>query len=151
MAPAPASAQAQQQVVDRLWEIVPPLWHRMRANVRGIASERYQVSVPQFRILRHIGRGVRSARELASLTQTSPPAVSQCVEALAEKGLVTRRQSAHDRRCVELELTPSGRELLDAVFAESRHWLEQQLAALSPAEMEHVLHGMAALKKAFTL
>ncbi|HOG47151.1 MAG TPA: MarR family transcriptional regulator [Anaerolineae bacterium] len=147
--PAPASGEALQQVIDRLWETVPPLWNHIRANVRGIASECFEMSVPQFRILRHIGSGVGSASALAALTQTSAPAVSQCVDALVEKGLITRRQSEQDRRCVDLALTPDGADVLGVIFAENRLWMEHKLASLNPEEMGHILRGLAALKDAF--
>jgi len=150
MSPQPPSDEALQQAIDRLWEVIPPVWHRMRANVRGIASERFQISVQQFRLLRHIGRGIRSASELATLTQMSRPAVSQGVEALVEKGLVTRRQCAHDRRCNLLEVTPKGRETLDAIFAENRRWMAERLAPLSRQDLAHVLTAMQALKSVFT-
>lgn len=147
--PVLTSEEILQQAIDRVWEAIPPLWNSMRANVRAIASERFAISVQQFRLLRHIGRGVRSASELASLSQTSRPAVSQCVDALVEKGLVTRRQSVHDRRCVELEVTPSGREMLDAIFQENRRWMLQKLASLSPEEIDHIVVGMQVLKDTF--
>lgn len=150
MAPLPTSDEAVQQAIDRIWEVIPPVWHRMRANVRGIASERFQISVQQFRLLRHIGRGVRSASELAALSQMSRPAVSQGVDALVEKGLVTRRQCAHDRRCNDLEVTPRGRELLDAIFADNRRWMAHKLASLSSEELHHILAAMQVLKSVFS-
>jgi len=150
MPPVLPSDEALQQAIDRIWEVIPPVWHRMRANVRGIASERFQISVQQFRLLRHIGRGIRSASELATLTQMSHPAVSQGVEALVEKGLVTRRQCSHDRRCNDLEVTPNGRETLDAIFAENRRWMTQRLASLSHEDLAHILAAMQALKNTFS-
>jgi DNA-binding MarR family transcriptional regulator len=150
MAPPTRSDEALQQAIDRIWEVIPPVWHRLRADVRSIASERFQISVQQFRLLRHIGRGIRSASELAALTGMSPPAVSQGVEALVEKGLVTRRQCAHDRRCNDLEVTPQGRETLDAIFAENRRWMVQRLASLSREDLACIVAAMRALEVAFT-
>jgi DNA-binding MarR family transcriptional regulator len=148
-APVPSPEEALPQVIDRLWETVPLLWNQMRGNVRGIASERFAISVQQFRVLRHIRRGIRSACELACTTQASPPAISQCVDALVEKGLITRRQNMQDRRCIELELTSEGAAMLDAVFAENRRWMMQKLASLGTGELESVLRGMSALRSAF--
>ncbi len=149
ISPVSTSEETLQQAIDRLWETIPPLWNHIRANVRAIASDRFHISVQQFRVLRHIRRGVRSVSELASASQTSRPAISQCVDALVEKGLLTRRQSARDRRYVELELTPSGDDTLNAIFDENHRWMMQKLASLSPEEMGHVLVGMRALKNAF--
>ncbi len=141
--------EALPQTIDRLWETIPLVWGQMRGNVRAIASERFDISVQQFRVLRHIRRGTRSTSELAATIQTSPPAISQCVDALVEKGLVTRRQSVQDRRCVELELTHAGADVLNAIFEENRRWLAQKLASLSPGEMSSILQGLSVLKSAF--
>jgi DNA-binding MarR family transcriptional regulator len=147
--PRLASEELLEQAVDRIWETVPPVWHKMRANVRGIARDRFGISVQQFRVLRHVGRGVRSASEIASLSQMSRPAVSQCVDALVAKGLITRHPSATDRRCIELEVTPQGREMLEAIFGESRRWMLKQLATVDPELIGHILPAMQALKDAF--
>ncbi len=149
LSPVPAAEETMQQAIDRLWETVPWVWSQIRANVRAIARERYGISVQQFRVLRHICRGVHSASELALACQTSRPAISQCVEALVGKGLVTRRQSTRDRRYVELELTPGGSAMLDAIFDENRRWLRQKLGSQSPEAIGNILVGMQALKNAF--
>jgi DNA-binding MarR family transcriptional regulator len=117
--------------------------------VRGIASAKFDINVQQFHILRQIRRGICSASELASANQISRPAISQAIDALVEKGLVTRRQSAQDRRYVVLELTPSGADVLDAIFQENHGWMAQKLATLSPEELDHITPGLAALRKAF--
>ena len=142
--------EALQRAVDRVWETIPPLWNQIRANVRSIASERYGISVQQFRILRHIWRGVGSVSELASVSQTSRPAISQCVDALVEKGLATRRRSTQDRRYVELQVTQSGSDMLHAIFEENRRWMMEKLASLGPKKVEHILLGLRALGSAFT-
>ncbi len=141
--------EALQQAIDCLWETIPPLWFQIRGNVRTIASERFHVSVQQFRVLRHIRAGFCSVSGLAAESQTSRPAISQCVDALVGKGLITRRQSAQDRRYVELELTQSGADLLDAIFAENHRWMMQKLASVGPEEMGSILLGMRALRNAF--
>ena len=138
-----------QQVTERVWETIPPLWNQMRDNVRAIASESFGISVPEFRVLRHIRRGVRSVCDLALASQTSRPAISQCVDALVEKGLVIRCPSTRDRRRVELALTPSGNEMLDAIFRENHRWMREKLASLSPEEMDRVLQGLRVLASAF--
>ena len=149
LSPASTSEETLQQAIDRLWETVPPVWNQIRGNVRAIARDRYHISVQQFRVLRHIRKGVRSSSQLAFACQTSRPAISQCVDALVGKGLVTRRQSTRDRRYVELELTPGGSDMLDAIFEENRRWMRQKLASQSPEEMGSILVGLQALKNAF--
>ena len=58
--------------------------------------------------------------ELATAKNISRPAISQAVEILVKKGLLTRVPSREDRRCVDLVLTEAGNHLLDTVFKETR-------------------------------
>ena len=143
------SEETLQQAIERFWETIPPVWNQIRGNVRAIAAESLHISVQQFHILRHIRKGIRSASELASVSQLSRPAISQSVDVLVERGLITRRQSAQDRRYVELELTPSGTDMLNAIFEENHRWMMQKLASLSQEELGNILLGMKALKDAF--
>ncbi len=138
-----------QQTIDRFWESVPPTWNRIRTNVRGIASERFGVTVEQFHILRHIRKGVASVSELAEAKGTSRPAISQAVDVLAGKGLVSRRQDAADRRIVRLELTEEGSGLLSAIFRENRAWMAEKLSVLTPEQMTQIIAALDALKSAF--
>ncbi|NLG50720.1 MAG: MarR family transcriptional regulator [Chloroflexi bacterium] len=143
------SEEALQQAIDRFWETIPQLWNQIRANVRAIAAEEFCISVQQFHVLRYVRRGFGSVSELASVTQLSRPAMSQAVNALVEKGLLTRRQSAQDRRYVELELTPAGEDMLSTIYAENRRWMMEKLSVLEPDELEDIPLGLKALRKAF--
>src|SRR5512133_1874684 len=102
------SKEMLQQAIERFWETVPPVWGRIKGNVRGIATQNFDISVEQFHILRHIRKGIGSVSELADARQISRSAISQTVDLLFEKGLITRTQSTDDRRYVQLTLTPAG-------------------------------------------
>ncbi len=146
--PASPPEQALPVAIERIWEVLPPAWNQIRANVRAIACDRFGISVQQFRILRLIGRGTCSVSELASTSLISRPAVSQCVDGLVERGLVSREQSERDRRRIKLALTPKGADALAVVFEENRCWMAQRLASLSPEEMGSIIAGMQALRRA---
>ena len=45
------------QAVETFWETFPPFWQRIRAHIRQVATEQFEISVEQFHILRHIRRG----------------------------------------------------------------------------------------------
>jgi DNA-binding MarR family transcriptional regulator len=138
-----------QQMIDRFWESVPPTWNRIRTNVRGIAAEKFGITVEQFHILRHIRKGHGSVSELAEAKGISRPAISQAVELLVNRGLVSRRQNAEDRRFVQLELTENGAELLSAIFRENRAWMEGILCVLTPEQMTLVSDALDVLKSTF--
>jgi DNA-binding MarR family transcriptional regulator len=137
----------QEQTIDRFWEVIPPLWGTIRSHIRAAATGNFDISVEQFHILRHIRRGMGSVSELATAKNISRPAISQGVEVLVKKGLLTRVQSTQDRRCVELALTREGNNLLDVVFKETRSWMKKRMNKLTADELTTVMNAMDALKK----
>jgi MarR family transcriptional regulator, 2-MHQ and catechol-resistance regulon repressor len=143
------SEEAIQQTIDLFWETFPPVWNRITGNVRAIAMEKFGISVEQFHILRHIRKGTGSVSELAVVKQISRPAISQAVDVLVDKGLIVRRQSKKDRRFVELDLTQSGNELLNAIFKNNRDWMKGKLCLLTPQEISTIFQSMEILKKSF--
>lgn len=136
-----------EQTIDKFWETIPPLWGYIRSHIRTVATESFDISVEQFHILRFIRRGHVSVSELANVRNISRPAISQGVDALVHKELVTRTQSKEDRRYVELELTPEGNALLDSVFQNTREWMKESLETFSQEELELAIRGMEVLKK----
>jgi DNA-binding MarR family transcriptional regulator len=141
--------ELRQRAIDRFWETVPPVWNTVRSHLRCTASENFEISVEQFHILRHVRRGITSVSELAAVKQISRPAISQGVDGFVEKGLITRRQSAEDRRYVHLALTPSGDALLNRIFQENRSWMTEKMAALSPEELSSTIAALDILKRTF--
>jgi DNA-binding MarR family transcriptional regulator len=142
-----ASERLRNQAIDRFWETVPPLWGTIRMHIRAAATGKFDISVEQFHILRHVRRGTGSISELAIAKNISRPAISQAVEILVKRGLLRRVQSTQDRRFVELTLTEAGNHLLDTVFQETREWMKKRMKALSTEELETIAKAMGALKK----
>ncbi len=137
----------QDQAIDRFWEAVPPLWNFVRSHLRATATEKFDITVEQFHVLRYVRRGKDCMSELAAAKNISRPAISQVVDVLVNKGLLTRAQSTHDRRYVELALTQAGNALLDTVFKETRGWMKEQMHTLSAEELETIARAMEAMKK----
>ncbi len=135
------------QAIDRFWETVPPLWNFVRSHIRATATEKFDITVEQFHVLRYVRRGMCSISELATAKNISRPAMSQAVDILVHKGLLTRVQSTQDRRYVNLALTESGTGLLDAVFKDTRGWMKQRMNMLSAEELETIAKAMEAMKK----
>jgi DNA-binding MarR family transcriptional regulator len=135
--------------VDLVLETLPPVWDRIRFNLRSAGTGKLGVTLEQFHTLRHIRKGYQSVRSLAEKRQVSAPAVSQAVETLVKKGLVTRRQEGEDRRCVLLELTPYASEVLDANYEENRAWMTEKMGGLTVAELGELRTAMEILKRAF--
>ena len=113
------SKEALRQAVETFWETFPPFWHRVRAHIRQVAAERFEISVEQFHILRNIRHGQGSVSELAEAKNISRAAISQGVDGLVNKGFITRTTEVRDRRHVRLDLTPAGDAVLDVVFEDT--------------------------------
>jgi DNA-binding MarR family transcriptional regulator len=145
----PSREELLKRTIDQFWETIPPVWNRVRSNIRSTAAERFGISVEQFHILRHIHHGTDSVSELANERCISRPAISQVVDALAHKGLLTRRQDVDDRRYVKLVLTENGTALLKSIFDSNRAWMEDKLASLDQAELAASIQAMETIQKTF--
>lgn len=141
------SERLRDQTIDRFWETVPPVWNYVRTHIRGTATGKFDITVEQFHVLRFVRRGPNSMSELATAKNISRPAISQAVDVLVKKGLLTRIPSTTDRRVVELALTEEGNALLDTVFKENREWMKELMKALTTEELEIIGKAMTALKK----
>jgi DNA-binding MarR family transcriptional regulator len=139
-----------EETIDRFWETIPPVWNQIRGRIRCTAPEKFGISVEQFHILRHIRKGMKSVSELAVEKQISRSAISQAVDLLVDKGLITRKQSIEDRRYVQLELTQNGDELLNSIFQNNREWMVDKMADLTAEEMRCIITSFEILKKTFS-
>ena len=141
------SERLREQTIDRFWETIPPVWNFVRTHIRGTATAKFDITVEQFHVLRYVRRGPNSMSELATAKNISRPAISQAVDTLVKKGLLTRIQSSTDRRVIELALTNQGNALLDTVFKENRLWMKERMSTLTTDELETIGKAMEALKK----
>jgi DNA-binding MarR family transcriptional regulator len=137
------------KTIEAFWGTIPPVWNRIKANIRAIAVQNYAISVEQFHILRHIRRGISSVSELAQAKGISRSAVSQAVELLVERGLVCRLQNKSDRRNIPLELTASGNQLLDTIWEKNRVWMKERMLGLTASELEDLSHALEILSNTF--
>ena len=74
--------------------------------------------------------------DLMRSSMVTSGAVSQRLDRLATRGLVTRTPSATDRRVVHVTLTDEGRELIDRALPDHVANEHRLLAALSPEERD---------------
>ena len=142
-----SSERLRDEAIDRFWETIPPLWMTVRSHIRATATANFDITVEQFHVLRYVRKGPGSMSELATAKNISRPAISQAVEVLVKKGLLTRVQSTQDRRYVELALTEAGNNLLDTVFKETRKWMKERMHALAADELETISRAMEIMKK----
>jgi len=139
-----------QRTIERIWDTIPPVWGQVRGNARFSAVHDFHITLEQFHILRHIHRGAHSVAELAERKQISRPAISQAIDLLVDKGLITRTQGKPDRRFVQLELTESGNNMISAIFQNNRRWMANQMSGLTTGELDTLLRALDILKATFS-
>ncbi len=137
------------EAISRFWETIPPVWHSVRDNVRGFAADDYGLTVEQFYVLRHIRHGSRTVSELASARKISSSAISQSVEVLVEKGLISRSSQLSDRRFIYLDLTEKGNKVLNEIFYKNRAWMTQKMQSLDESELQTLIKAMELLHETF--
>jgi DNA-binding MarR family transcriptional regulator len=96
----------------------------------GLSSAQYILLVPLLD-----GRA-RSVRELAEAAAVSSPTATRMLDGLERDGMVERRPSESDRRCVLVDVTSAGREALLAGRTAARARRRALYDQLEPAERE---------------
>ncbi|MFN8473036.1 MAG: MarR family transcriptional regulator [Anaerolineae bacterium] len=91
--------------------------------------------------------GTTHGRVLAQALGIGAPAVSKLVDQLVERGMVSRREDADDRRVVWLQPTDEGQALVDQLTLSQMEGLRNIVAALSPAELRVVTEAWRILDR----
>jgi DNA-binding MarR family transcriptional regulator len=90
-------------------------------------------------------RGDQSVSQLARQIGLSLAATSQLIERLVQERLVTRKQSAVDRRRKEVALTTAGRRLLTRMDGTYSEAAERALAHVPPRVLRDLESALAAV------
>lgn len=121
--------------------------------------DRFHISKTEVDVLLFLANNAPydTAKDIVSLRGLSKSHVCQSVEALCEKGLLTTRHDAGDRRCIHLCLTPAARPVVDdaraaqakfisvlyrGVTEKEQAALERLFAKLSANLQEGLSHGI---------
>src|SRR3954453_23166062 len=89
-------------------------------------------------------KGPLPVNTIGPIVDLTPGSISIAVDRLFAKGLVSRVESAEDRRVRIVALTPRGKALIDSAFRKHSAQMQRVFSELSPDE----LRGLeAALKK----
>ncbi len=129
------------------------LAEQMSQSLAMVYAERFGISVAQWRILATLNESPGlSAKSVAAHGNLDKVRVSRAVADLEERGLLSRRASAHDGRSSELRLTTSGRRLFGRIAPLALQWEGEFLGTLSATEarelgdllerLESRLHGL---------
>lgn len=94
-------------------DVIPRAMKILRAEMRKEAK--HYLSVPQFRILANVNRGMKTINEISTHQGVSQPAMSKMIEILVQKGLLLRESNPQDRRCCVLKMTSEGKSLFNKI------------------------------------
>jgi DNA-binding MarR family transcriptional regulator len=102
-----------------------------------IYAERFQLTIPQWRIIATLGQyDTRTGRDIALHGMMHKSTVSRAVAALEARGLIRREPNPDDMREEHLRLTDEGRVIYDEVAPEALGFEQRLTAALDPAERQ---------------
>ena len=108
------------------------------------------ISIPQFRTLRFIQRHPDSSlSDLAEHLGLALPSVSKLVDGLVKQELISRKESAEDRRKITLLLTETGASIVDSARADARANLAEKLKHLSDDDLKTISQAMLILHPIF--
>jgi len=91
--------------------------------------------------------GPMSLAELAEAEQVRPPTMSRIVDALVDRGLITRVTDPRDRRSVRIMATAEGQQLLNAGRERRVHALIGRLSRLAESERRALARGVEILER----
>ena len=93
--------------------------------------ERYGISVAEWRVVAHLSQETAvSVREIHNRVGMDKPKVSRAASRLEASGFVKKVVNEHDRRLVELSLTPKGRAMIDTLAPIAAAYQDELLSAL---------------------
>src|SRR5246500_5945479 len=98
--------------------------------------ERTQLGDSDFRVLEVLlHKGALPVNTIGPIVNLTPGSISIAVERLVEKGLVSRVESAEDRRVRMVALTPAGKNLIVAAFKKHTAQMRRVFSTLSAGEL----------------
>jgi len=107
-----------------------------------------QLSRPQFMILFFIApkKAGATVKELAKFLRVTPSAVTQFIDILVEKKLVSRKGESRDRRIVSIKLTGPAKKQFRRFKAEYFKNMSDAFEKLSRAEVEQFIRLVGKIK-----
>jgi len=132
------------QRTDHVWLV---MMKAMRALTRYAAAgiEETGLGLSDFAVLELLlHRGPLPVNTIGPIVDLTPGSISIAVDRLVAKGLVSRVESAEDRRVRIVALTSRGRDLIVSAFRKHSGQMKRVFSELSPEELRSL---EATLKK----
>lgn len=99
----------------------------------------WQLTISQFGALEALYHlGPLTVGEIGGKILRSSGNMTLVIDNLVKRGLVTRQPRPGDRRCIEIHLTPAGRDLIGAIMPAHVAGVVETMGALTIAEQERL-------------
>ena len=136
----------------RLWLRLLSCTNRISTEVRRRLRTHFDVTLPRFDLLAQLEREKEGLRlgELSKRMMVTNGNVTGLVERLMKEGLIRRETVDGDRRVGLVTLTRSGRAAFARMAAAHEMWLAELFADLTPADIDLLMKGLAAVKRSVT-
>ncbi len=112
---------------------------RALEQVGDAILERYGITLSMYELLMLISAGVNTTSVLARESRITPASITHKTKLMEEKGYISRRVAASDKRVWHFSLTPAGRRLMETVSATYDKVSRPLLADLSNRERQKIL------------
>jgi DNA-binding MarR family transcriptional regulator len=86
-----------------------------------------------------------SVKAISDAMGLSLPGVSRSIDAMVQRGEVTREEDPRDRRCKRVSVTPRGRKLYERLMAVRIAGVRRFVDTLDQDEQEALAHGLDAV------
>jgi MarR family 2-MHQ and catechol resistance regulon transcriptional repressor len=132
----------------QLWLVLIKAYHSLLGFTEATLKDS-GLGDSEFRILEALlHKGPMPVNTIGPKVFLTPGSISVAVDRLLKRGLVTRTNSSEDRRVRVVDLTPSGRRLIEQVFAAHARQVDRLAEVLSPKERRQIARGLKAFGKA---
>jgi DNA-binding MarR family transcriptional regulator len=131
-------------LAELMMDVMPKAMQSLREEMRQGRGE--HLTVPQFRVLAAVNRGLLHNKEIGDLLGVSEAAISRMIDVLVNESLIKKGIYKTDRRQTVLSLTPDGQKLYNFIKSDAKNRLKNKLAALSDEDRDKVIIGLEILQ-----
>lgn len=132
----------------QLWLVLIKAYHSLLGFTEHTLKDS-SLGESEFRILEALlHKGPMPVNTIGPKVFLTPGSISVAVDRLLKRGLVTRTNSSEDRRVRVVDLAPSGRRLIEQVFAAHARQVDRLAEVLSAKERRQIVRGLKAFGKA---
>ncbi len=120
--------------------------HSLMLDIMEPVIEQRGFSFVQYIVMSSLRDGIAvNPKAICSQFRHDSGALTRVIDQLAERGLLERVRRDRDRRKVELQLTPAGRETIESIIPLVVDKLNEVLADFSKAEVQELLRLLVKL------